>query len=73
MLKNFLMRQMLKRQMKDVPQADQEKVLSIIEKDPDFFASLAEEVQKKTKEGKDQMTAMREVIETHQQKLKGLL
>lgn len=64
---------MLKRQMKDVPQADQEKVLSIIEKDPDFFASLAEEVQKKTKEGKDQMTAMREVIETHQQKLKGLL
>ena len=67
------MTQMVKRQMKDVPEAEQEKIVAMIEKDPEFFANLAEEIQKKMKEGKDQTTAAMEVLQANQEKLKGLM
>ena len=41
---NFLMKQMLKRQMKGVPEEEQEKIFSMIEKNPEFFTQIAEEI-----------------------------
>lgn len=71
--KNFLMKKLLKSKMKDIPEAEQEKILNAIEKNPDFFQNIATEVQTKMKEGKDQMTATMEVMKKHQEDLKKIM
>ena len=72
-LKTFLMKKMLKSKMKDVPQAEQDKIFNAIEKDPKLFENIALEVQAKMKEGKDQMAATMEVMQKYQGDLKNLL
>lgn len=59
--------------MKDVPEAEQEKIFQAIDKNPDFFQNIATEVQAKMKEGKDQMTATMEVMKKHQEELKKIM
>lgn len=73
MLKNFLMKKMLKSQLKGVPEAEQERLISMIEKNPEFFQTIAKEAQAKMKDGKDQMTAMMEVMQNHQEELKKIM
>jgi hypothetical protein len=73
MLKNFLMKQMLKRQMKGIPEAEQERIMTAIENNPDFFAGIAKEIEEKEKQGKDKMAATMEVMRTHQEKLRQIL
>lgn len=72
-LKNLLMRKMIQSKMKGVPPEQQEKILSMVEKNPDFFQKIALEVQEKVKGGSDQMTATMEVMSKYQDDLKGLL
>ena len=70
MLKNFLMKKMLKSQLNGIPEAEQEKIIGMIEKNPQLFQIIAKEAQVKIKEGKDQMTAMMEVAQNHKEELK---
>ena len=53
--------------MKNVPAAEQEKVFAALEKNPDFFQMIALEVQAKIKNGKDQNSAVMEVINNHKE------
>ncbi|OGD68008.1 hypothetical protein A3I18_00495 [Candidatus Campbellbacteria bacterium RIFCSPLOWO2_02_FULL_35_11] len=71
--KGMLMRKMLKSQMKGVPEAEQEKILKIVEENPELFQKIGLEVQAKMKEGKDQMSATMEVMQNHQSELKNIL
>ncbi len=73
MFQNFLMKQMLKRQMKGVPEAEQEKIFAMIEKNPDFFMKIAEETQEKVKGGMSQQDAMMMVMKNHQEELKAVM
>jgi hypothetical protein len=73
MFKNFLMKQMLKRQMKDVPAEEQEKVFAMVEKNPDFFQNIAAEIKLKMDSGMDQMKATMEVVQKHQAELKNIM
>lgn len=59
--------------MKDIPEAEQEKIFSAIEKNPNFFQNVAMEVQVKIKEGKDQMTATMEVMKKYQEELGNIM
>ena len=47
MIKEFLMRKMLERQLKDVPKEDQEKRINMITKNPELFQKIATEVKAK--------------------------
>ncbi|HYF10006.1 MAG TPA: hypothetical protein VD967_00130 [Candidatus Paceibacterota bacterium] len=69
MFKNFLMKQMLKSKMKDVPEEQQEKMFAAIEKNPELFAKMGQKIQEKVKGGKDQMTASIEVAREFQKEL----
>ena len=71
--KNFLMPPPHHPTTTDIPEAEQEKMLSVIEKNPDFFQNIASEAQAKIKEGKDQMTATMEVMKKHQEELKKIM
>ena len=72
-MKTFLIKKMLASQMKGVPQAEQDKLFAMIEKNPELFQKIALEVQEETKKGKDQMTATMEIAKRYESELKGLL
>jgi hypothetical protein len=71
--KNILMKQMIKSQMKGVPQEQQDKIISAIEKNPTFFEDIAKKIQQKMKEGKDQTSASMEVMRENQEELRKLM
>jgi len=73
MFKQFLLKKMLKGQLDGVPKEDQERMFSMIEKNPELFQKIALEIQGKIKEGKDQMSATLEVTEKYQAELKGVM
>ncbi|MCX6755037.1 MAG: hypothetical protein NT068_00650 [Candidatus Nomurabacteria bacterium] len=70
MFKNILLKKMLKAQ--GVPEAQIDMVLKMMEKDPDLFKKIAEEVQAKIKSGMDQQTASMQVMQKYQEDLKKL-
>jgi len=73
-LKTFFLKKMLASKMKGVPQAEQDKIFDMIEKNPDLFQKIGAEVQEKMqKEGKDQMAAAMEVMQKHKDQLQGLM
>lgn len=73
LFQNFLMKQMLKRQLKNVPEEEQEKIFTMIEKNPDFFTEIANEIQEKMKNGQSQMDATMEVMRANQEKMKEIM
>ena len=69
MFKNFIMKQMLKQQMKHLPQDQQDKILKMIDEHPDFFEKVAGDVKKKMDGGMDQNTATMAVMRENQEQL----
>ncbi len=59
--------------MQGVPQAEQEKVFGMLEKNPALFEKIGLEVQEEMKKGKDQMAATMEVVKKYEADLKGLM
>lgn len=72
-IKSFFMKKMLQSQLKGVPQAEQDKLFAMVEKDPALFQKIAEEVQEATKKGEDQMSAMMRVAKKYEAELKKLM
>jgi hypothetical protein len=70
---NFFLKQLLKSKMKDVPAADQERIFNALDKNPEFFQKIAEEVQVKMKSGKGQQEAVMEVLGKYQDELKKIM
>ena len=69
MLKKFLMKQALKSQLKGVPEAEQDRILDMVERNPEFFENLAKELQDSLKSGKDQQTAAMEIMTKYKEAL----
>jgi hypothetical protein len=70
---NFFLKQLLKSKMKGVPEADQQRIFNALDKNPQFFQKIAEEVQVKVKSGKGQQEAVMEVLSKHQDELKRIM
>ena len=60
---------MIKSQLKDLPQEQQEKLIKAFEKNPALFENIAKDTQAKMKEGKDQTTAAMEVMSKYQSEI----
>lgn len=71
--KNFLLRKTLEAKMKDVPQAERERMLALMEEHPEFFQKIGEEVQKRVKTGQSEMAATMIVMREHQAELRKLM
>lgn len=71
-MRNFLMKQMLKRQMKGVPESQQAQMMAMVEKDPELFMQIAKEIKEEMDKGKDQMSAAMGVMERHKDRLASL-
>ncbi len=73
MIKKFLMKQAMKSQLKSVPAEQQDMILDMVEKNPDFFENLAAELQAGLKAGKDQQTVAMEIMQKHKDELARLM
>ena len=73
-VKDFLVKKMAERQLKDMPPEQQEMIRTLLENNPELFMKMSKEVEHKVKkEGKDQMLAMMEVGKKYQKELKEAL
>jgi hypothetical protein len=72
-IQNFFLKQALKSKMKGVPEAQQKQILSMVEKHPDFFKKIGEEVEKRKKSGKSEMEATMQVMREHQAEFQKLM
>jgi hypothetical protein len=73
MIKEFLMKQVIKRQMKGVPDAEVDRIIALVEKNPELFKKIGDEIQAKVKGGRSQMAASMEVMRAHQAELQKVL
>ena len=71
MFQNFLLKKMLRTQ--GVPEAQIEMFVTMIEKNPELFKTIATEIQEKMKGGMSQMDAGMEVMKKYEQELKKLV
>jgi hypothetical protein len=71
-LKTFLMKKMIKSQMKGVPDSEIDKVITMVEKNPELFNTIAKEIEALVKSGRDQMSASMEVMRKYQSDLQKL-
>jgi hypothetical protein len=72
-IKNFFLRQTLKYKMKDVPETERERMLELMEKNPEFFKKVGEEIKKRTKTGESEMAATMVVMRKHQAEFQKLM
>ncbi len=73
MIQKFLVRQALKMKMKDMPEAQREQILTLVEKDPELFKKIGEEVDRRVKGGENQMKASMEVMKKYREQLAALV
>ncbi len=55
-----------------VPEAQIDQALELINKNPELFKKIAEEIQTKVKAGQDQMQASMEVMKKYEGELKAI-
>lgn len=72
-LKNFLLKQALKMKMKDLLAPERDKMLELVEKNPEFFKKIGEEVKKRVKAGQSEMAATMIVMREHQSEMQKLM
>lgn len=73
MIKKFLMKKLLQHQLKSVPEAQREQIMTMVEKDPELFEKIAKEIQEEVKKGKDQMAAAMIVMPRYQEQLRKIM
>ena len=73
MLKKFLIKQAMRVQLSKLPTEQRGFLENAFEKNPDLLLNIAAELQEKIKEGKDQMTAAREIAVKYQKELGGMI
>jgi len=73
MIQKFLVRQALKMKMKDMPEVQREQILTLVEKDPELFKKIGEEVDRRVKGGENQMKASMEVMKKYRTELSALV
>jgi hypothetical protein len=70
---NFFVKTLLKRQLKGLPDDQIEMFITIIEKNPELFKKIAEEIQAKINQGMGQQDAAMKVMESYRSELKAIL
>ena len=62
MLKNFFIRQLIKRQFKEASDEQIDMILGVVEKNPQLFEKIGQEIKVATKAGKPQQQAAQEIM-----------
>ncbi len=69
-LKQFALKKVLEKQMKDAPPEQREMIMAMLEKDPELFEKIAKEMQDELKKnGNNQMAAATKVLPKYQKEI----
>ncbi len=68
--KNFMMRKLLEKQLKNAPKEQKEMIMALMEKNPELLEKIAKEMQLEMKAGKSQMAAAMAVMPKYQSELR---
>lgn len=71
-VQSFLLKQVMKWKMKDVPADKRDQVMGMVEKDPELFKRIGEEIERRKKGGESEMKATMEVMKKHRSELQAL-
>ncbi len=73
-MKNFLLRQVAKFKLKNVPEGQREQILTMLEKDPELMKKIGEEIDRRVKKGgENQMKATMEVMKKYRTEIAELM
>ena len=73
MFKEFLMKKLLQSKLKDLPKKEQDRILTLVTKNPKLFEEIAMKIKKKTDAGADQMMATMTVMKEYQGQIQKLM
>ena len=71
-VQSFLANQYLKFKMKDVPEAQRQQLIGLVEKDPELFKKIGDEIEKRKKGGESELRAGIEVMKKYRGELQKL-
>ena len=72
-IQSFLLKQFANWKLKDVPEAQREQMLALIQKDPELFKKIGEEVERRKKGGESEVKAAMEVMKKYRNELAALM
>jgi hypothetical protein len=73
-IKNFAIKKLLEKQLKDVPADQKEMIMTMVEKDPKLFEKIAVELQAEMKaNGNNQMAAAMKILPKYQKEIMGAM
>jgi hypothetical protein len=73
-IQDFLVRQVAKHKLKDVPEGQREQIMGILEKDPALMKKIGEEIDRRVKKGgENQMKATMEVMKKYRNELASVM
>jgi cell division septum initiation protein DivIVA len=73
MFKEFLLKQMMKRQLKGLPESEVDRIVDLVGKNPEVFQKIGDEIKAKIKSGRSEQAATMEVMRMHQAELQKIL
>jgi len=71
-IKDFFIKKALEYKLKDVPEAQRNMMMGMMEKDPELFKKIGEEIKQRTKSGESEMAASMVVMRKYQAELQKL-
>ena len=72
MIKEFLIKQAVKRGTKNLPKDQADMLAKAVEKDPKLFEKIAKEIEELKKTGKPEMYAALDIMKKYQKELQAL-
>ncbi len=70
---SFLLRQYAKWKLKDVPEAQRERMTDMVSKDPQLFKKIGNEIERRKKGGESEMKASMDVMKKYRAELSALM
>ena len=67
------MKMMVQRQIKDLPKDAQDSIMNALDKNPDFFKNIIDEISAKVSAGTPQVNAIQQVMMSHRQELQKIM
>lgn len=66
---NFILKALIKKQLKDVPEDQIDMIIAVVEKNPEFFKRIAGDIQAKVKTGMSEQDAAKAVLEGNKEEM----
>ena len=67
-----MLKHLMRAKLGEVPEVEREKLLELVEKNPELFKVIAMDAHKHMQAGKDQMSAVMEAVREHEEELRKL-